>query len=119
MQELSEMARNLGIEGLGALEKSRLVFEILRVTTERSGAVYGSGFLEILVFLVCWLTVKPLPQNKLPASILTAAVFALVIGTVFATGQLGKGADAASAEADTVKRGTTAAAAMVLSNYFS
>lgn len=48
MQELSEMARNLGIEGLGALEKSRLVFEILRVTTERSGAVYGSGFLEIL-----------------------------------------------------------------------
>ena len=48
MQELSEMARNLGIEGLGALEKSRLVFELLRVTTERSGAVYGSGFLEIL-----------------------------------------------------------------------
>ena len=48
MMELSEMARNLGIEGLGALEKSRLVFEILRVTTERSGAVYGSGFLEIL-----------------------------------------------------------------------
>ena len=48
MMDLSEMARNLGIEGLGALEKSRLVFEILRVTTERSGAVYGSGFLEIL-----------------------------------------------------------------------
>ena len=48
MQELTVMARELGIEGVGALEKSKLVFEILRVTTERSGAVYGSGFLEIL-----------------------------------------------------------------------
>ncbi len=48
MQELTVMARDLGIEGVGALEKSKLVFEILRVTTERSGAVYGSGFLEIL-----------------------------------------------------------------------
>ncbi len=48
MQELTIMARDLGIEGVGALEKSKLVFEILRVTTERSGAVYGSGFLEIL-----------------------------------------------------------------------
>lgn len=48
MQELTAMAHDLGIEGVGALEKSKLVFEILRVTTERSGAVYGSGFLEIL-----------------------------------------------------------------------
>ncbi|MBR6748428.1 MAG: zf-HC2 domain-containing protein [Clostridia bacterium] len=50
----------------------------------------------------------------------TAAVFALVIGTVFAAGQLGSagyGADMASAE--TVKRGTTAAAAFVLSNVYA
>ncbi|MBO4305323.1 MAG: transcription termination factor Rho [Lentisphaeria bacterium] len=48
MQELSTMAREMGIEGVGALEKSKLIFEILRGNAERSGIVYGSGFLEIL-----------------------------------------------------------------------
>ena len=48
MQELSIMARDMGIEGVGALEKSKLIFEILRSNAERSGIVYGSGFLEIL-----------------------------------------------------------------------
>ncbi|MBO4632871.1 MAG: transcription termination factor Rho [Lentisphaeria bacterium] len=48
MEKLSTMARDMGIEGVGALEKSKLVFEILRVNAERNGIMYGSGFLEIL-----------------------------------------------------------------------
>ena len=42
------MAREMGIEGVGALEKSKLIFEILRVNAEKTGSMYGSGFLEVL-----------------------------------------------------------------------
>ena len=48
MEELTAMACEMGIEGVGALEKSKLVFEILRCNAERNGIMYGSGFLEIL-----------------------------------------------------------------------
>lgn len=48
MVELSKMAEELGIEGIGALEKPRLVFEILKANAEKSGQMYGSGYLEIL-----------------------------------------------------------------------
>ncbi len=48
MLDLSNMAREMGIEGVGALEKSKLVFEILRSNAERNGIMYGSGFLEVL-----------------------------------------------------------------------
>ena len=48
MLDLSNMAREMGIEGVGALEKSKLVFEILRNNAERNGIMYGSGFLEVL-----------------------------------------------------------------------
>ena len=48
MQELAEMGKALGIEGIGALEKSTLIFEILRANAEKSGRLYGSGYLEIL-----------------------------------------------------------------------
>ena len=48
MTDLSEMARQMGIEGVGALEKSKLVFEILRANAEKNGIMYGSGFLEVL-----------------------------------------------------------------------
>ena len=48
MADLSEMARNMGIEGVGALEKSKLLFEILRVNAEKNGIMYGSGYLEVL-----------------------------------------------------------------------
>ena len=48
MQNLSTMAREMGIEGVGALEKSKLIFEILRVNAEKTGSMYGSGFLEVL-----------------------------------------------------------------------
>ncbi len=48
MQELTDMARALGIEGVGALEKSKLLFEILRANAEKNGVMYGSGYLEVL-----------------------------------------------------------------------
>ena len=48
MQELTAMGEDLGIEGIGALEKSTLIFEILRANAEKSGLMYGSGYLEVL-----------------------------------------------------------------------
>jgi len=48
MEELAAMAEELHIEGIGALEKSMLVFEILRASAEKSGQMYGSGYLEVL-----------------------------------------------------------------------
>lgn len=48
MHDLSVMAREMGIEGVGALEKSKLIFEMLRINAERNGIMYGSGFLEVL-----------------------------------------------------------------------
>ena len=48
MEELTHTAVELGIEGVGALEKSTLIYEILRVNAEKSGQMYGSGYLEVL-----------------------------------------------------------------------
>ncbi len=48
MPELYQMAESLGIEGIGALEKHRLVYEILKANAEKSGMMYGSGYLEVL-----------------------------------------------------------------------
>ncbi|MBR7105285.1 MAG: transcription termination factor Rho [Lentisphaeria bacterium] len=48
MQELTALGEELGIEGIGALEKSALIFEILRANAEKSGLMYGSGYLEVL-----------------------------------------------------------------------
>ncbi len=48
MQELAGMGAALGVEGIGALEKSTLIFEILKSNAEKSGLMYGSGYLEIL-----------------------------------------------------------------------
>ncbi len=45
--ELSQMARDMGIEGVGVLAKSELVFEIVRASSERCVLV-GSGFLEVM-----------------------------------------------------------------------
>ena len=45
--ELSQMARDMGIEGVGILAKSELVFEIVRASSERC-ILIGSGFLEIM-----------------------------------------------------------------------
>ncbi len=48
MQELTQMGQELGIEGLGALEKSTLICEILRANALKNGQMYGSGYLEVL-----------------------------------------------------------------------
>ena len=46
--ELTAMGVELGIEGIGALEKSTLICEILRANAEKNGLMYGSGYLEVL-----------------------------------------------------------------------
>ncbi len=48
MLELVQMGEEFNIEGLGTLDKSKLIFEILKANTEKSGLMYGSGFLEVL-----------------------------------------------------------------------
>ncbi len=48
MTELYAQAEALGIEGIGALEKHRLVYEILKANAEKNGMMYGSGYLEVL-----------------------------------------------------------------------
>ena len=48
MKELTAMGQELGVEGIGALEKSDLIFEILKNNAEKSGLMYGSGHLEVL-----------------------------------------------------------------------
>jgi len=48
MQELAAMGAELEIEGIGALDKSTLVCEILRANAEKCGQMYGSGYLEVL-----------------------------------------------------------------------
>ncbi len=48
MQELATMGMALGIEGIGALDKSTLICEILRANAEKCGQMYGSGYLEVL-----------------------------------------------------------------------
>ena len=48
IRELAAMGVELGIEGIGALEKSTLICEILRAGAEKNGVLYGSGYLEVL-----------------------------------------------------------------------
>ena len=48
MHDLGEMGNSLNIEGIGALDKPELIFEILKANAEKSGLMYGSGYLEIL-----------------------------------------------------------------------
>ena len=48
MPELAQMGKELGIEGIGALEKPELIFEILKANAEQNGLMYGSGNLEVL-----------------------------------------------------------------------
>jgi len=48
MAELTTMANDLGVEGVGRLNKHDLIFQILRTNTEKSGLMYGGGVLEVL-----------------------------------------------------------------------
>ena len=46
--ELTAMASEIGVEGIGALEKSSLICEILRTGAEKNAVIAGSGYLEVL-----------------------------------------------------------------------
>ncbi|NLE65137.1 MAG: transcription termination factor Rho [Elusimicrobia bacterium] len=48
MSELSEIARDLKVEGVSALKKQDLIFKILQAQAEKEGLMFGSGVLEIL-----------------------------------------------------------------------
>lgn len=48
MQELTHMALELNVEGVGSLSKHDLIFGILKANVEKSGLMYGGGVLEIL-----------------------------------------------------------------------
>ncbi|HCE44301.1 MAG TPA: transcription termination factor Rho [Lentisphaeria bacterium] len=48
MEDLAKMGGELGVEGIGALDKSALIFEILKANAEKNGLMYGSGYLEVL-----------------------------------------------------------------------
>lgn len=46
--ELTDMARQAGIENYSGLKKQDLIFKILQFSIENAGAIYGEGTLEIL-----------------------------------------------------------------------
>ncbi|HNX91019.1 MAG TPA: transcription termination factor Rho [Candidatus Omnitrophota bacterium] len=48
ISELSDLAKNLGINGLSGLKKHDLIFKILQARVEKSGLAYGQGVLEVL-----------------------------------------------------------------------
>jgi transcription termination factor Rho len=48
MADLTKMAIDLNVEGVGALNKHALIFEILKANTEKSGLMYSGGVLETL-----------------------------------------------------------------------
>ena len=48
VEEIQEIAKELGIEGGADLPKQDLVFRILQTQTEQSGLMFGQGALEIL-----------------------------------------------------------------------
>ncbi|MFH0753519.1 MAG: transcription termination factor Rho [Candidatus Omnitrophota bacterium] len=48
MSELSQVGRNLNVEGVSVLKKQDLIFKILQAQAEKDGLMFGSGVLEIL-----------------------------------------------------------------------
>ena len=46
--ELAKIAKDLGVENASGMRKQDLVFAILNVTSEKNGAIFGEGVLEIL-----------------------------------------------------------------------
>jgi transcription termination factor Rho len=48
MEELSKMAKKMGVEGIGSLKKQDLIFKILQAQAEKAGLMFGEGTLEIL-----------------------------------------------------------------------
>lgn len=48
MSELSKLAKSLKINGVSALKKQDLIFQILKARAEKEGLIFGEGVLEIL-----------------------------------------------------------------------
>ncbi|RMF73275.1 MAG: transcription termination factor Rho, partial [Acidobacteria bacterium] len=48
INELAELAGSMGVEKIAGLRKQELIFEILRVQSEREGLLYAEGTLEVL-----------------------------------------------------------------------
>ncbi|MCM2265614.1 MAG: transcription termination factor Rho [Desulfuromonadales bacterium] len=46
--ELSAIAKELGVEGAAGMRKQDLIFAVLNATSEKNGAIFGEGVLEIL-----------------------------------------------------------------------
>jgi len=46
--ELAGIAKDLGVENASGMRKQDLIFAILNATSEKNGAIYGEGVLEIL-----------------------------------------------------------------------
>ncbi|MCS7089802.1 MAG: transcription termination factor Rho [Limisphaera sp.] len=48
MNELNQMARELGVENYGTMRKHEIIFQILQKNAERAGVMFSEGVLEIL-----------------------------------------------------------------------
>jgi len=48
MSDLSDIARQLGVDGYAGLKKQDLIFKVLQSSIEKAGSIYGEGTLEIL-----------------------------------------------------------------------
>jgi len=48
INELLQLAKGMGLEGVSGLKKQDLIFEVLKTQTERNGLIFSSGVLEIL-----------------------------------------------------------------------
>jgi transcription termination factor Rho len=48
ISELTQMARDLNVEGASGMRKQDLIFAILQAQAEKEGLIYGEGVLEIL-----------------------------------------------------------------------
>jgi len=48
ISELTKLAKEYKIQGIGGLKKQELIFALLQTNTEETGQIYGEGTLEIL-----------------------------------------------------------------------
>jgi transcription termination factor Rho len=48
MSDLTSIAKELGLKGMGTLRKHELIFEIIKANIERNGSMYGEGVIEVL-----------------------------------------------------------------------
>ncbi len=48
INELTALAREMGLEGVSSLKKQDMIFEILKGQTEKNGLIFSSGVLEIV-----------------------------------------------------------------------